>query len=137
MIINVQPFVRELAPGSTEYALAQQTEQSRRQFLEAIHEAQAIDPTLREDMPGPFTSEQARVRHQAQAITPAGRSLGAWVADFGGYQFQLRGPDGKDYDISIAAWQGRDPATTFLSIGFKYINTNLVGTKLTDRFPTG
>ncbi|HEX7114211.1 MAG TPA: hypothetical protein VF193_03690 [Steroidobacter sp.] len=44
----------------------------------------------------------------------------------------MRGPDGKDYDVSLAQWKDRDPASTFISIIFRYVDTEKIGSKESD-----
>ena len=134
MITNVQLVVRELTPGTAEYDRAASVEADLETFIAEVRAAQKADPTLLGNGAGPFTREQMAIRRRLQQSSPPGRSLAAWVKERG-FEFAMRGPDGRDYDVSLLQWRDSDPASTFISIRFHYVDTDKVGRKESDFFP--
>lgn len=139
MYQDVQLVVRELQPGSEDYRVAEKAENDSAGTRAAIEETGRrfpiiADPSLPRRR---LTAEEARALRELERIVPHGKSLRRWLEDEGDYTFELPGPDGHIYQVSLERWRGRDPETTFLSVGFRSIDTRLVGTKMTDVFPPG
>lgn len=139
MIKNVQLVVRELEPGSDEYRVAEKAERDPAGTQARIKDADRRFPIIADpSIPRRrLTVDEARALRDLEQVVPIGKSLRRWLKDEGGLTFQKTGPDGRSYQVSLEAWQGRDLDTTFLSVGFRFVDTRLIGTKRTDAFPPG
>lgn len=60
-----------------------------------------------------------------------GLPLQIWLQKFGGsYTGQIPDPTGQPYTVSLEAWKGCDPATTFIRVYFKFQQKSLLGTRV-------
>ena len=97
--------LRELAPGSSEAEAAGRWERENASVSRA-----AVDAGW------------------TGGVIPRARSLDYWVSNWGGYSKELTMPDGTSHLVSLEPWRGRDLASTFIDISYRWFDPSKAGT---------